>query len=94
MKYPTDYFVECPIAYHLEYPDTPLIYLKEFHLPYKITIRNKDYRLLFVQHLMEYPIDYFIDCLVAYHLEYVVVDYVAEKNRLCNMPYVYLTYTS
>ena len=40
-----------------------------------------------------YLIDYFIECPINYHLEYLVVEYLTE-DRLCNMPYVYLKYTS
>ena len=42
---------------------------------------------------MEYPIDYFIDRPKGYHLEHSVVEYLTE-DRLCNMPSVYLKYTS
>ena len=30
-----------------------------------------------------YPIDYFLECPIHYHLEYPVVEYLAEA-RLCN----------
>ena len=29
---------------------------------------------------MEYPIDYFIECPIAYHLEYLIVDYLKETT--------------
>ena len=42
---------------------------------------------------MEYPIEYLKECPVEYHLEYPVVEYLTE-DRLCNIPFVYLKYTS
>ena len=69
------------IEYHLCIPDRPHIDTLQN------TFRNRgDYRIPFVQHLMEYPIEYLKECLVEYHPEYPVVEYLTE-DRLCNIPH-------
>ena len=57
MEYPIDYFIECPIACHLEYPVVDYLTRKPFYVRRLMYTLNIPHDRLSSRNLLSYPLD-------------------------------------